>query len=235
MADRGRGLRRRRRHRPGGQAGHELGGHQHVRSVRDCHAVHYQMGRCQDQVRRRFLYGRWRHHRVPEWIGDRRRLHVRRLVPRNLGCRDGHRLRWPHLFHRISGRLADHHFSDGRTTAQPGQVHLCRRRRLSLSADADPYLCGIRHAGRRRVLPDCPDGGRGRADQIAVRPRILDRGRHRRRSDDGVRPFRRDDRHDVGADHQGLHAAVRRNLHGHHGAGAVRFQSRGSVRKRRRS
>ena len=74
--------------------------------------------------------------------------------------------------------------------------------------------------------------GAGAADQAAVRPRLLDRGRHRRRPDDGLRAVRRHDRDDLGADHQGLPAAGRRHLHGLHGAGAVRLQPRGAVRQR---
>ena len=53
--------------------------------------------------------------------------------------------------------------------------------------------------------------GAGPADQAAVRPRVLDRGRHRRRADDGLRAVRRHDRDHLGADHQGLPAAGRRD------------------------
>ncbi|MGN5478769.1 hypothetical protein ACTMU2_22345 [Cupriavidus basilensis] len=40
-----------------------------------------QVGRKEDDVRRRVLYGRWRHYGLPERPGDCRRLHVRGLVP----------------------------------------------------------------------------------------------------------------------------------------------------------
>ena len=56
--------------------------------------------------------------------------------------------------------------------------------------------------------------GAGPADQAAVRAGLLDRGGHRRRADDGLRAVRRHDRHHLGADHQGLPAARRRDLHG---------------------
>ena len=73
--------------------------------------------------------------------------------------------------------------------------------------------------------------GAGPADQAAVRPGLLDRGGHRRRADDGLRAVRRHDRHHLGADHQGLPAARRRDLHGLHGAVALRLQPRGAVRQ----
>jgi hypothetical protein len=57
------------------------------------------------------------------------------------------------------------------------------------------------------------------------------RGGHRRRADDGLRAVRRHDRHHLGADHQGHHAAVRRQLHGRRGAVALRLQPRGDVRR----
>ncbi len=40
------------------------------------------------------------------------------------------------------------------------------------------------------------------------------------------------DRHDVGSDHQGMHAAGRCLVHGVHGAGPIRLQPRGAVRER---
>ena len=73
--------------------------------------------------------------------------------------------------------------------------------------------------------------GAGPADQAAVRPGILDRGRDRRRADDGLRAVRRHDRDHLGADHQGLPAARRRQLHGLHGALQLRLQHRGDVRQ----
>ena len=181
-ADRGRGARRGRGSGPGGQAGDELGRHQHVRRVRGRHPVHYQMGGLADQVGSRFLHCGRRYHRLPERIGDRRRLHVGRIVSWHLRGRDGHRIRWPDLLHRLSGRLAGDHVPDGGAPAQSGQVHLCRRCRLSLPADTDPHVRRVGNAGRRRVLPDRPDGGCRRADQVAVRSGLLDCRCHRRRA-----------------------------------------------------
>ena len=162
-------LRGRRRSRPGHQAGHQLDGDRHVRRLRRGHAVHHQVGGGQDQERGRLLHRRRRHHRLPERPGDRRRLHVGGLVPGHLGPGVRQRLRRPDLLDRLAGRLARHHLPDGRAAAQPGQVHLCRRRRLPLQPDADPRLRGQRLAGRRGLLPDRADGRCGPAHQAAVR------------------------------------------------------------------
>ncbi len=50
-------------------------------------------------------------------------------------------------------------------------------------------------------------------------------------ADDGLRAVRRHDGHHLGADHQGGAAAGGRDLHGLHGAGAVRLLARGAVRQ----
>ena len=198
------------------------------------HALHHQMGGVRDQVGRRLLYRRRRHHRVPERPGDRRRLHVGGVVPRHLGGGDGLRLRRADLLDRLPGRLADPHLPDGRAAAQPRQIHLRRRRGVPLRADAGADLRRVGHAGRGGLLPDRADGRRGPADQAAVRARLLDRGGHRRRADDGLRAVRRHDGDDLGADHQGLPAARRRDLHGLHGDVPLRLQPGGAVQQRRR-
>jgi hypothetical protein len=61
------------------------------------------------------------------------------------------------------------HLPDGRTPAQPRQVHLCRRRLLPFCANADAQLRGHRLAGCRGVLHDRPDGRCRAVDQSAVR------------------------------------------------------------------
>ena len=192
------------------------------------------MGGVQNEVRRRFLHRRRRHHRVPERAGDRRRLHVGGVVPRNFGGGDGLRLRRIDLFDRIPGRLAGHHIPDGGAPAQPRQVHLRGRGGVPLRADAGAHLRRVEHARRGGLLPDRADGRRGPADQAAVRARLLDRGGHRRRADDGLRAVRRHDGDDLGADHQGLPAARRRDLHGLHGDVPLRLQPGGAVQQRRR-
>jgi cation/acetate symporter len=67
-------------------------------------------------------------------------------------------------------------------------------------------------------------------DQAAVRPGLLDGGGHRRRADDGLRAVRRHDRDHLGADHQGLPVAGRREPSWRHGDVAFRLQPRGHVR-----
>ena len=217
----------------GREAADQLDRHRHVRGLRRRHALHHQVGRLEDQVGGRLLHRRRRHHRLPERPRHRRRLHVGGLVPRHLRRGDGLRLRRADLLDRLPGRLADPDLPDGRAAAQPRQVHLRRRGGLPLRPDAGAHLRGVGHAGRRRLLPDRADGRRRRADQAALRPRLLDRGGHRRRADDGLRALRRHDRHHLGADHQGLPAARRRVLHGLHGAVELRLQPRGDVRRRR--
>ena len=193
------------------------------------HPLHHQMGGVADQVGGRLLHRRRRHHRLPERPRHRRRLHVGGLVPRHLGGGDDLRLRRADLLDRLPRRLAGHHLPDGRAAAQPRQVHLRRRGGVPLRADPGARLRRVGHAGRGGLLPDRADGRRGPADQAPVRPRLLDRGGHRRRADDGLRALRRHDRDDLGADHQGLPAARRRDLHGLHGDVALRLQPGGAV------
>ncbi len=66
--------------------------------------------------------------------------------------------------------------------------------------------------------------GAGQVDQAAVRPRLRHRGGDRRRPDDRLRDLRRHGCDDLGADHQGLPAARRRDLHGLHGHDAFQLQ-----------
>ena len=61
------------------------------------------------------------------------------------------------------------------------------------------------------VLHDRPDGRRREPHPADVRHPVRMGGHHRRRRDAGVRALRRHDRHDLGADHQGDAAAVRRD------------------------
>ena len=117
------------------------------------------------------------------------------------------RLRRADLFGRLPRRLADRHVPDRRAAAQSRQIHLRRRRLVPSRPDADPHPRRLRLAGHRGVLSDRPDGRRRQADPGPVRPRLLDRGRHRRRPDDHLRHLRRHARHHLGADHQGGAAA----------------------------
>jgi cation/acetate symporter len=89
------------------------------------------------------------------------------------------------------------------------------------------------HALGRALLPDRADGRRRPADPAAVRAALFLCRRDRRRVDDALRPVRRDDRDDLGADHQGGAAARLRHLHGAGRARPVRLLARGPVRARR--
>ena len=98
------------------------------------------------------------------------------------------------------------------------------------------HAVGRRHADRGGLLPDRADGRRRQADPAPVRPALPLRADHRRRADDRLRHLRRHARHHLGADHQGLHAAGRRHLHGVHGpAGTSASAPRRCSRPRPRS
>ena len=96
-------------------------------------------------------------------------------------------------------------------------------------------LLGDRHPGGGGVLPDRPDGRRRQADPAAVRPRLPLCGHHRRHPDDRLRRLRRHEGDDLGADHQGLPAARRRDAAWRFMVLlALRLQPGGDVRRRRR-
>ncbi|CAA9258507.1 MAG: Acetate permease ActP (cation/acetate symporter), partial [uncultured Acetobacteraceae bacterium] len=217
------------RHRGRRQAGAESRGHPDVLRLRARHALHHVPGGAGQQVGGRFLRRGRRHHRLPERPGHRRRLHVGRELPRHLrpGLRLG--LRRADLLHRLPGGLADRAVPDRGAAAQPRQVHLRRRRLLPAGPDADPHPVRHRHAGRGGLLPDRADGGRGKADRAAVRAALRLRGGDRRRADDRLRRLRRHEGHHLGADHQGLPAAGRRDLHGARRAVEFRLQPGGHV------
>ena len=208
----------------------ELARHHHVPGFRPGHALHHQVGGLEDQVGGRLLRRRRRHHRLPEQSRHCRRLHVGGLVPGHRRPRLHLGLRRPDLLDGLPGGVADRPVPDRRAPAQPRQVHVRRRRLLPPAADADPHPLRHRHARGRGLLPDRADGGRGQADRAAVRPALSLRRRPGRHPDDRLRHLRRHAGHHLGADHQGLHAAGRRLLHGLHGALVLR--ARGDVRGR---
>ena len=83
---------------------------------------------------------------------------------------------------------------DGRAAAQPGQIHVCRRGWLSLSANAYPRLCRQWHAGGGGVLPDRPDGGRRPTPSNCCSAWTTGSPWCWWAADDGVCAFRRHDR-----------------------------------------
>ena len=88
-----------------------------------------------------------------------------------------------------------------------GKVHVCRRGGLPLRPDPGAYLRSLLVAGRRGVLHDRADGRCRSADQDPLRHGLHVRRNHGRHHHADVRAVRRHDRNDLGADHQGLHAA----------------------------
>ena len=102
-----------------------------------------------------------------------------------------------------------------------------------LEADADPHSVGGRHARRRRLLSDRADGGRRQTHPDAVRPRLPATPSSRRPADDRLRRLRRHGGDHLGADHQGLPAARRRDLHGADGARQVQLLAGSHVQDRR--
>ena len=155
---------------------------------------------------------------------DRWRLYVGRLVPRHRRACLQLRLLRPHLFDRLSCRLAIHHVPDGRAVAQSRPVHLRRRCVLSPPGDADSRHGGDRHPGRRRPLSHRADGGSGTIDRTPVRSALSLGGRRGRRADGHLCHLWRHDRDHLGADHQGGAAAWRLDADGAPRAGAIRLR-----------
>ena len=174
---------------------------------------------------------------LPERPGDRRRLHVRRLVPRHRRADRAVRLRRLPLLDRLPGRVAGRAAAGRRADAQLRPLHDGRRARVPDAAAAGPD--GGRHLHHHRVdlLPDRPDGRCRRAGGAAAGyqqdrdlPRIVpEHGeerhhRARRRADDPLRHRRRHARHHLGADDQGRPADDRRDPDVRVRAGQVQLQ-----------
>ncbi|MNV46239.1 hypothetical protein D3C71_1380630 [compost metagenome] len=182
------------------------------------------MGRAPNQIHLGLLHGGRRYHRVSEWPGDCRRLHVRSHPAGAFqpGIRQG--LRWFHLYHRLLRWLAHHYLPDGRASAQPWALYLRRHRFLSTGPEQGADLRSLRLADGGVLLPDRADGRCRPTDQIAVWPRLPGCGDDRWRADADLRDLRRNDRHHLGPDHQGCAVARRRHHPRGHGHVAVRFQ-----------
>ncbi len=144
-----------------GQQGHHP---RHVPAHHRHHPGRGGLGRPQDQDRGRLLRRRRRHHRHPERLGDRRRLHVGRLVPRYFRPDLPVRLRRLHVLGRLAGGL--HHGSADRrrTVPQRRQVHPRRHPLLPHRSQAGARRGRHLHRGRLDLLPDRPDGRRRQAD-----------------------------------------------------------------------
>ena len=214
-----------RRTRPGRstrRGAGQLACHRDVPDIHRDHPRHHLLGGQAHQDRHRLLRRRARHLRAAERPRDRRRLYVGGLLPRHRRAGLFQRLLRPELLGRLAGRLADRAVPDCGAAAQPRQVHLRRRRRLSPEARADPHNGRAQHPGRGDLLPDRPDGRRRPvAAHPAAADRILAVDHHRRRADHHLRHLRRHEGDDLGADHQGSAAAGRRDPDGVAGAGRI--------------
>ena len=177
------------------------------------HALHHVLGQPAEQDRRGLLRRRPVVLGLPERPGDRRRLHVRRLVPRHRRADRAVRLRRLPLLDRLPGRVAGRAAAGRRADAQLRPLHDGRRARVPDAAAPGPD--GGRHLHHHRVdlLPDRADGRRRRAGRAAAGHRQdRDLPRHvpehreerhhraRRRADDPLRHRRRHAWHHLGAD-----------------------------------
>ena len=172
--------------------------------------------------------------RAPERPGARGRLHERGVVPRHRGAGRAARLRRHDLRDRLARRLAGADVPHRRAAAQPRQVHVCRRRRVPPAAGAGAHRVGVRRHPDGALLHHRADGRRRQPDQAAVRHPLRVGGDRRRRRHAGLRALRRHDRDDVGADHQGRAAALRRDGADGAGARAVRLLAGEPLRGGRR-
>ena len=197
------------------------------------HPRHHLLGGAAHAHHRAVLRGRPQGLRGAERLRARRRLHVRRELPRHRGTRRHHRLRRAHLLHRLARRLAGGALPDRRAAPEPRQVHLRRRRRDAHEADAGAARLIARHALHGHPLSHRADGRRRHAHPAHVRPLVRDRGGDRRRGDDRLRALRRDDRHHVGADREGVAAPRRRDAARPARARTLRDESRSRSSPRR--
>ena len=108
------------------------------------------LGQPADQDRRRLLRGRPLVLRLPERPGDRRRLHVGRVLPRHRRRSSPLRLRRLPLLDRLPGRLAGRAAAGRRTAAQLRPVHDGRRARLPDAPAPGPDRGGGLHDHRVR-------------------------------------------------------------------------------------
>ena len=134
-----------------------------LRVRRRHHARHHLLGLQADPLGHDVLGRGPRHHRRPERVRHRRRLHVRGVVPRHRGADLPVRLRRLPVLRRLPGRVPDRAVPARRAHAQRGQVHDRRRAGVPPQPAAGARRGRARDAVGRRLLPDRADGRRGRA------------------------------------------------------------------------
>ena len=180
------------------------------------------------QERHRVLCRRTRRRRRRQRRRHRRRLPVRVDVPRLRGPDVPVRLR--RLDHRprrlpvVPARALPARRAD----AQRGQVHRRRRARLPPARAAGAGRDGDQHAADLGHLPGRAARRRGRRDRGAGRHLVPDRRADLRRVHGRLRRLRRHAGHDLGADHQGLHADDRGRRRRLRRDGQVQLQPRRS-------
>ena len=172
-------------------------------------ARHHVVGRASNAVDERVLRRRPFRLGARKRPGARRRLHERGVVSRHRRPRRPAWVRRHDLRDGLAGRLAGAHVPHRRAGAQPGQVHLCRRRGVSPPAGAGAYRVGFWRHPHGALLHHRADGRRRQPDSAAVRHSLRVGGHGRRHRHARLRALRRDDRDDVGADYQGRAAACR--------------------------
>ena len=179
------------------------------------HARHHLLGRQAHRTADRVLGRRARDHRLPERLGDRRRLHVGVVVPR---------LRGPDLpVRRRRLRRAD----GGDRGVRPGAASSSPSGCATPASSRSPTCCRSACASGRAARPR--RSGRSRSSSIYLLAQMVGAGAliqaltgvelhagrdRRRRLHARLRDLRRHARHDVGPDHQGDAAhGVRRGAH----------------------
>ena len=169
----------------------------------------------------RFLHGGRRHHRLPERPRHRRGLYVRRSF---LGISaqifadgydgliysTGFLVGWPIILFLLAERLRNL----GRFTFADVASFRFAQPPVRLFAAFSTLAVVIFYLIAQMV-------GAGQLIKLLFGLPYELRGGHRRRADDLLCPVRRDDRDDLGADHQGRAAAGLRHLHGAGGAVAA--------------
>ena len=151
-----------------------------LRDGRRGHARHHLLGLEADDRRRAVLCRGAAHHRNPERLRDRRRLHVGGLVPGHRRIDLPVRLRRLRLLGRMARRVPDRAVPALRAHAELRQVHDGRRAHVPHEPATGQDRGSNRHALRGGLLPDRPDDRGRRADPGARWDRLQPRGHHHR-------------------------------------------------------
>ena len=200
--------------------------------------VHHLLGVAEQQDDHRLLRGRTQLLRLPERSGDRRRLHVGRLLPRHLRLHRPVRLRRLPLLHRLPGRLAGGAAAGRRAAPELRPLHDGRPARVPDATGAGSQR--RRHLDDRGVdlLPAGADGRGRQPGRSAARGELAadqePGDRRSRHPHDHLRHPGRHEGHHLGADRQGRAADGRHLVDHDPGAVRVPLQPLRAARCRRR-